>query len=64
VATAGEGAQNILCAYLSVAILVGLAANAFFGYWWADPIVALLVALVAIQAGGSTWRGDSCDDTC
>ena len=56
-ATAGEGTQNILCAYLSLAILVGLGANALFGLWWADPAVALVVALVAIQAGLQTWRG-------
>jgi divalent metal cation (Fe/Co/Zn/Cd) transporter len=63
-ATSGEGTQNILCAYLSVAILVGLAANALVGFWWADPIVALIVAVVAVQAGARTWRGDSCDDSC
>jgi divalent metal cation (Fe/Co/Zn/Cd) transporter len=36
-ATAGEGTQNILCAYLSLAILIGLSANALFGLWWAEP---------------------------
>lgn len=63
-ATTGEGTQNILCAYLSVAILVGLAANALFGYWWADPIVALIVAVVAAQAGARTWRGEACETVC
>ncbi len=63
-ATAGEGTQNILCAYLSLAILIGLAANAVFGFWWADPLVALIVAAVAIQAGIRTWRGEACDDVC
>jgi divalent metal cation (Fe/Co/Zn/Cd) transporter len=63
-ATAGEGTQNILCAYLSLAILIGLGANALFGLWWADPLVALLVAVVAVQAGVRTWRGEACDDTC
>ncbi len=63
-ATAGEGTQNILCAYLSLAILVGLGANALFGLWWADPLVALIVAVVAVQAGIRTWRGESCDDSC
>jgi divalent metal cation (Fe/Co/Zn/Cd) transporter len=63
-ATAGEGTQNILCAYLSVAILVGLAANVLFGYWWADPIVALIVAVTAVQAGARTWRGEGCGDAC
>jgi len=60
-ATTGAGHQNILCAYLSVAVLIGLAANALGGWWWADPIAALLVAVVCLQAGIRTWRGDSCD---
>jgi divalent metal cation (Fe/Co/Zn/Cd) transporter len=63
-ATAGEGTQNILCAYLSLAILIGLGANALFGLWWADPLAALVVAVVAVQAGVRTWRGESCDDVC
>lgn len=63
-ATAGEGTQNILCAYLSLAILVGLGANALFGLRWADPLVALVVAVVAVQAGARTWRGESCDGGC
>ncbi len=54
-ATAGEGKQDILCAYLSFAILIGLAANALFGLWWADPAVALIVGVAAIQTGISTW---------
>jgi divalent metal cation (Fe/Co/Zn/Cd) transporter len=63
-ATRSEGTQNILCAYLSVAILIGLAANAVFDYWWADPIVALAVAIVAVPAGAQTWRGESCAASC
>jgi hypothetical protein len=50
-ATRGEGTQNTLCAYLSVAILIGLAANAVFDYWWADPIVALAVAIAPSKPG-------------
>ncbi len=61
-ATAGEGTQNILCAYLSLAILMGLGANAVLGFWWADPLVALVVAVAAIHAGLRTWRGQACDD--
>jgi divalent metal cation (Fe/Co/Zn/Cd) transporter len=63
-ATTGEGTQNILCAYLSVAILIGLGANALFGLSWADPLVALVVAVAAAQAGASTWRGEDCADVC
>lgn len=61
-ATTGEGTQNILCAYLSLAILIGLVSNAVLGLWWADPLVALIVAVVAVQTGISTWRGESCDE--
>jgi divalent metal cation (Fe/Co/Zn/Cd) transporter len=59
-ATTGEGIQNILCAYLSLAILFGLAANAILGFWWADPLAALLVAIVAVHTGARTWRGGAC----
>ncbi len=63
-ATTGEGIQNILCAYLSLAILIGLAANAIFGLWWADPLAALIVAAFALQTGARTWRGRTCDASC
>ena len=63
-ATTGEGTQNILCAYLSLTILIGLAANAVLGLWWADPLVALIVAAVALQTGARTWRGGACTNAC
>jgi divalent metal cation (Fe/Co/Zn/Cd) transporter len=63
-ATTGEGIQNMLCGYLSLAILVGLGANALFGLWWADPLVAFVVALAAINGGVRTWRGQACSDAC
>jgi hypothetical protein len=59
-ATAGEGAQNILCAYLGAAVLAGLTLNAAFGLWWADPAVALGIAALAVHEGRETWRGDDC----
>jgi len=63
-ATTGEGIQNLLCGYLSLAILVGLGANAFFGLWWADPLVAVVVAIAAVHAGFRTWRGEACAAAC
>lgn len=63
-ATVGEGGQNLICAYLSIALLVGLLANALFGWWWADPAAALVIGAVAIREGIETWRGDACCDTC
>jgi divalent metal cation (Fe/Co/Zn/Cd) transporter len=59
-ATKSEGQQNMLCAYLSAALLVGLGANALFGLWWADPVTALVIAGVAVKEGCESWRGDSC----
>lgn len=61
-ATKSEGQQNMLCAYLSVALLVGLGANALLGWWWADPLTALIIAGVAVKEGWETWKGDPCCD--
>lgn len=61
-ATVGEAEQNMICAYLSVALLVGLGANALLGWWWADPAAALVIAAVAGREGFESWRGDLCDD--
>jgi divalent metal cation (Fe/Co/Zn/Cd) transporter len=63
-ATVQEGAQNMLCAYLSIALLTGLLANALAGWWWADPLAALTIAAVALSEGRKTWRGDGCCDAC
>jgi divalent metal cation (Fe/Co/Zn/Cd) transporter len=63
-ATRSEGRQNLLCAYLSAALLVGLGANAAFGWWWADPVTALLITGVAISEGRAAWRGEGCADDC
>jgi len=63
-ATVKEGAQNMLCAYLSVALLVGLLLNALAGWWWADPAAALVIAAVALHEGRESWRGEGCCDSC
>jgi divalent metal cation (Fe/Co/Zn/Cd) transporter len=59
-ATAGEGRQNLICAYLAVAVLAGLLANTLLGVWWLDPTVALGIAALAITEGRRAWRGESC----
>jgi divalent metal cation (Fe/Co/Zn/Cd) transporter len=63
-AAVSEGVQNMLCAYLSVALLLGLGANALFGWWWADPLAALVIAAVAVREGRESWRGNACCDHC
>jgi divalent metal cation (Fe/Co/Zn/Cd) transporter len=69
VATKGEGRQNLLCAYLSAALLAGLAGNALLGLWWLDPGAGLVIAAVAVREGVESWRGEGCcaptaDDCC
>jgi divalent metal cation (Fe/Co/Zn/Cd) transporter len=62
-AARSESRQNLLCAYLSAALLVGLTLNAAFGWWWADPATALVIAAVAAREGRESWRGESCCTT-
>ena len=59
-ATAGEGTQNLLCAYLAAAVLVGLLANTLLGWWWLDPAIGLLIAALAVREGIVAWRGEDC----
>ncbi len=63
-ATVSDGAQNIVCAYLSVALLAGLGANALFGWWWADLAAALVIAGVAAREGVVRWQGKPRCDAC
>ncbi len=58
-ATVSEAAQNQICAYLSIALLVGLLANALLGWWWADPAAALAIAGLAGKEGWESWKGES-----
>jgi divalent metal cation (Fe/Co/Zn/Cd) transporter len=55
-----DSKQTLLCTYLSAVLLVGLVANAILGWWWADPIAALVIAAVAVKEARDAWRGDTC----
>jgi divalent metal cation (Fe/Co/Zn/Cd) transporter len=58
-----DSRQTLLCAYLSVAVLVGLVLNAGLGWWWADPVAALGLAVVAVKEGRAALRGQTCCPT-
>jgi divalent metal cation (Fe/Co/Zn/Cd) transporter len=60
-ATTSESRQTMLCAYLSAALLAGLLANAVVGWWWADPVVALVIGAAAVTEARDAWRGESCN---
>lgn len=50
-ALAADATQTSLCAYLSVIALVGVALNAFLGWWWADPVAALAMTPIILREG-------------
>jgi divalent metal cation (Fe/Co/Zn/Cd) transporter len=55
-----DSKQTLLCTYLSGVLLVGLVLNSLFGWSWADPVVALVIAAVAVKEGREAWRGEHC----
>ncbi|GAA1286904.1 cation transporter [Saccharothrix xinjiangensis] len=55
-----DSRQTLLCTYLSGALLVGLLLNSLLGWAWADPVVALVIAAVAVKEGREAWRGEHC----
>ena len=63
-ALAADSRQTDICAYLSAILLAGLAANAAFGWWWADPAAALAMTPIIVKEGLEAWRGETCCDGC
>ena len=59
-----DAAETMLCAWLSAVLLGGLVLNATVGWWWADPIAAVVIAGLAVKEGLEAWRGESCDGDC
>jgi divalent metal cation (Fe/Co/Zn/Cd) transporter len=58
-----EAKQTSLCAYLSIIALAGVALNAAFGWWWADPVAALAMVPIIVTEGIAGVRAKS-DDCC
>lgn len=52
--------QTLLCSYLSAALLAGLLLHTALGWWWADPVAALVIAAFAVREGIEAWHGDAC----
>jgi divalent metal cation (Fe/Co/Zn/Cd) transporter len=59
-----EARETLACSYLSFALLLGLAANATLGWWWADPTAALLMVPWLVREGQEGLRGESCAESC
>lgn len=52
--------QTTACVYLSVAALGGIALNLLLGWWWADPVAALVIAALLVREGREAWQGRDC----
>jgi divalent metal cation (Fe/Co/Zn/Cd) transporter len=63
-ALAAESRQTMLCTYLSAILLGGLILNAALGWWWADPIAALVMVPIIAREGIDAVRGRACDECC
>ncbi|MAT40595.1 MAG: hypothetical protein CL946_13440 [Ectothiorhodospiraceae bacterium] len=57
-----DSKETLACAWLSVALFLGLAGNALFGFWQADPIAGLVIVYFLFREGWELWEGDECDD--
>jgi len=55
-----DSKQTLLCTYLSAVLLVGLLLNSTLGWSWADPVAALVIAVIATKEGINAWKGDTC----
>jgi len=63
-AAVADAKQTNLCALLSAVLLAGLAANAVLGWWWADPLAGMGIAVLALTESRRTWHAESLEDTC
>jgi cation diffusion facilitator family transporter len=53
--------ETIACAWLSLTTLAGLVLNAWLGWWWADPLAALVLVPLIVREGLEGWRGEACE---
>ncbi|HKO92381.1 MAG TPA: cation transporter [Polyangiaceae bacterium] len=52
--------QTTACWWLSLAALAGIGLNGAFGWWWADPLAAIVIAGLVAREGRQTWQGKAC----
>jgi len=57
-----DAKQTEFCTYLSAILLGGLLINALFGWWWADPVAAVVMVPIIAKEGIAALRGDTCCD--
>ena len=55
-----DSKQTLICSYLSAVLLIGLVLNSTLGWWWADPLAAVVIAGFAVREGLEAWKGEAC----
>ena len=63
-AMVADAKQTDFCVYLSAILLLGLLLNATLGWWWADPVAALIMVPIIAKEGIEGVRGKACNDCC
>ena len=63
-ALSADAKQTELCTYLSAILLAGLLLNAVLGWWWADPVAALIMSPLIAREGVQALRGRTCCQSC
>jgi divalent metal cation (Fe/Co/Zn/Cd) transporter len=63
-ALAADSRQTQLCAFLSAILLGGLFLNSQFGWWWSDPVAALIMVPIIVREGWLALRGEACCEHC
>ena len=53
-----DSAETAFCAFTSAATLLGVGLNAWHGWWWADPVAALVIAALAVKEGLEAWEDE------
>ena len=61
-ALAADAVETLVCAYLSLTLLLGLGLNALAGWWWADPVAALAMLPLIFKEGVEALHGDACGE--
>lgn len=64
VALKADAACSVTCAYMSLALLLGLLLNRFFGWWWADPLTGLALVYFLLREGREAWHEARTGETC
>jgi cation diffusion facilitator family transporter len=61
-ALVADSKETIVCAFLSVALLLGLGLNYLFGFWQADPIAGILIVIFLVREGWELWNEEYEDE--